>query len=251
MEYIINDLKYNGKSDYLLGPAKQKVEHAKMINESTVICCGAFTHCSIKTLEFSPNIKIIENEAFSYSNIENVYIEKQIELGYKSFFRCEYLNLIDINCTNIPQYCFAKNNNSNTYLDVTLKNTKTLEREAFENNNFSSLNLPNTLETIGEGTFAWTKFKNPVLTLPDSVKTIEFAAFCGSNLLDLYIPSDIEYISDLVDTKITLHMTKEAISRLYLENYENVVEYTLEELLNMHSFKELNKKALEKENLII
>lgn len=106
-------------------------------------------------------------------NIRGVLNDVDFLLIYRMMPKLRYLNIAEVNITALPTQAFYKSTN------------------------VENLILPNTLTTIGEEMFYHSALKT--IVIPESVETIERAAFCGcENLSSFEIPARVKTIEEEV-----------------------------------------------------
>ena len=106
-------------------------------------------------------------------NIRGVLNDVDFLFIYRMMPELRYLNIAEVNITALPTQAFYKSTN------------------------VENLILPNTLTTIGEEMFYHSALKT--IVIPESVETIERAAFCGcENLSSFEIPARVKTIEEEV-----------------------------------------------------
>lgn len=106
-------------------------------------------------------------------NIRGVLNDVDFLFIYRMMPKLRYLNIAEVNITALPTQAFYKSTN------------------------VENLILPNTLTTIGEEMFYHSALKT--IVIPESVETIERAAFCGcENLSSFEIPTRVKTIEEEV-----------------------------------------------------
>ena len=106
-------------------------------------------------------------------NIRGVLNDVDFLFIYRMMPKLRYLNIAEVNITALPIQAFYKSTN------------------------VENLILPNTLTTIGEEMFYHSALKT--IVIPESVETIERAAFCGcENLSSFEIPARVKTIEEEV-----------------------------------------------------
>ena len=170
---------------YTIGPYAVKGNNNNLItitlpNDVMGIGKGAFQSAWIKEINIPNSIAKIDDEAFCGARLEKIDFQwnhPDSNLGSHLFSNCDILQSVTISGTikRIPSGAFS-------YCA-----------------NLQILSLPNGLETIGAESFAgvgsWDT-PNLNIILPDSINTIEYAAFADSSLKVLYIPRNIQEIDE-------------------------------------------------------
>ncbi len=217
-----------------------------------IIVEGAFANSDIRKINFNDNLERIKYQAISCTGLEELYIKNNVTLEAESFADNFNLKKIYINSNKIPEYCFEGCGRSGIFANIELVNTRSIERFAFAQSGIEKIVLPSSLAYINEYAFCETNFKGKVLILPENLKMIGNFAFEDTNLTDIYIPDNIESVGNLTKSDITLHMSEKTIKRLKLENTSNIeiASKTIDNLLDQMSFKELNKKVLQKDIIL-
>lgn len=160
---------------------------------------NAFVNCSsLKIESINSKLKILSSGAFAgCSSIENLTLPNTLEeIGYMAFWLCENLQTV-----NIPAGIKILENN--TFQDCTK-----LTRVTFDENStltqvgpevfarcsmLSSINLPASLEDIGNGSF-YSCSMLEALEIPTGVSKIGADAFNGCSLQNVTIPAKTESI---------------------------------------------------------
>lgn len=170
---------------YTIGPYAVKGNNNNLItitlpNDVIGIGKGAFQSAWIKEINIPNSIAKIDDEAFCGAKLEKIDFQwnhSDNNLGSRLFSNCDMLQSVTISGTikRVPSGAFS-------YCA-----------------NLQMLSLPNGLETIGDESFAgvgsWDA-PNLNIILPDSINTIEYAAFTDSSLKILYIPRNIQEIDE-------------------------------------------------------
>ena len=134
---------------------------------------------SLQSIDIPKGVTSIGRNAFANNQLTSVDIPEGVtSIGYGAFYGNKLENVsIPEGVTSIGDSAFS----GNGYDD--------------ENGNFiptlTSINLPDSLESIGENAFFGAAFTN--LDIPDSVETIGNGAFLGSKLEKLILPDNINF----------------------------------------------------------
>ncbi len=255
---IINDLYFSDKKDEILAYGGQGGDI--LIPEGVKsISSNSFTAASVKEIVFPESLECIGKDAFYMcKQIKNIYIPNKVKLDKETFGLTSKLEKLDINCEIIPTSCFTTSGtNSPKGMEITLRNTKIIESSAFSESFINRINFPDTLKEIEEDAFLDAKFNKTALVLPENLKILKQGAFRGTNITDIYISDNIEFIA-YQDNNILIHLSQKAYDKLnylypiplFFDDKCFVIEDGIDELLGKLTFKELNKKYLEKEHMI-
>lgn len=173
----------------------------------------------VKHLVVEEGITNIPRTAFEdYKNIESVSLpESLLDIEHYAFTRCDKLNKIELpknlisigvnafnSCINLRNMAipegvteisagaFAECSNLKT---VTISNgTETISSSAFANTAITSLELPDSLRTIGNYAFSDCNGMTEI-AIPNNVETIGDSAFYGCNgVSDIIIPDSVSNI---------------------------------------------------------
>lgn len=139
-----------------------------------IIGKNAFSWSKITSVTLSNNVTVIEADAFSYTNLSKINLGSAIESIGNSAFRNSKFESIEL-----PQ------------------SLKVIGELAFADTYFKSISLPSSLLFIGSGAFSREDSQAALeeITIPDSVKTIEYAAFTRAGLKKVTLGAGIDTIS--------------------------------------------------------
>lgn len=130
-------------------------------------------------------VTTIKPYAFKGSKIPSVVIPSSVTtFGTDSFSECPNLSEVYCKSATIPEKAFFDDDNLTV---IKLENTVTIGTQAFCNPNggyinVTSLELPNTVTSIGQ--YAFTRTKITSLVIPASVTSMGMGAFLGSTSLE-------------------------------------------------------------------
>ena len=169
--------------NYIIGAYSVRENNSQMItvtlpNDVIGIEKGAFQRAWIKEINIPSSITQIGDEAFYGAKLEELnfgWSHSDGNLGNSLFSNCDMLQKVTVSGTikRIPSNAFS-------YCA-----------------NLQTLKLPDGLESIGAESFAsvgsWDT-PNLNIVLPESITTIEEAAFANSSIKALYIPRSIQEI---------------------------------------------------------
>lgn len=168
-------------------------------------------------------------------NVKNV-----VETAFRHIMQCG-INRIEFNdnIEYLPDRIFGHSANSQI-IDIKLpKNLKNIPREAFTGirNINNTIDIPETVEVIGEFAFLYSSFKE--LTIPKSVKYIASNAFTGMvQLKKLNIPKNVKIVQSGKITEIRDDMP--IAFEEYKGNHNNLEDLIKENLLHLKERKEVN-----------
>lgn len=196
----------------------------------TVVTIGenAFKNSNIRIIEHM-NALCIENSAFESSSIQSIDLKKVIEIGYRAFYDCEYINNIEFNNkVHIGEQAFY---NCSSLKWLSLPGDVTIDNSAF----CYCRNLQ--LVAIGEGTGIGKELDVPgngeffncpnvkSIYLPDTLEVLN-GAFCNvdqynENIERVYVPhrknfNIFRFCRPLINTGEYKH-----IDILYGDNYDD------------------------------
>ena len=123
----------------------------------------------------------IGNGAFANSSLEYINLENITRIGEEAFWLCN-LKEVSINCQVIPPNAFRACGSDG--FKVHLENTRIIKAHAFTDSRLTSIELPETLQTIGEGAFSGCPLEQ--VTIPRSVQSIGSLAFLRTKHLTIY-----------------------------------------------------------------
>ena len=141
----------------------------------------------------------IAPEAFENKTcIKTVVIHNNIvEIGNYAFYGCNQLNelLIPTSVVRIGNYAFADSN-----INVLLSENEALKEigdYAFSNNITEIIDLPDSVETIGNNAFYLSSLKTLNIGELSVLKSIGESAFIGSKLESIYLPSTLTNVGTM------------------------------------------------------
>ena len=198
------------------------------------IGAGAFSGCSsLEDMTISPNIEEIGKNAFAdayyygevMSNIP--WTAKQpLEDGVLYISKVAYKHLDGTDLKIKEGTVSLAENFINTYKginSITLPSTlRILGKESLKNAAFTSIDLPESLEKIGEGAFAAGDGGSSNLrriTIPKNVKIIESGAFYGTPLVRVYynaVDANNEYVEHTDGTSAYERTFPESVTRIII-----------------------------------
>ena len=159
----------------------------------------------IKSVEIGDEITSVGNRTFlSAMNLESVKIGSSVEtIGSASFYMDGvYKDVVKLNNITIPasvteikDQAFA---GARALSSVNFESNEILESigyRAFEYANLSSINIPDSVESIGYGAF-WSNYNLTNIHLPASLTSLGDKVFEYANLETLEFPEGITYIPD-------------------------------------------------------
>ena len=155
-----------------------------MLNKLEVVGYGSFKENIIENVEFSDSITDIDGSSFAYNNLTTVTLPDNLDyIGGMVFYQNNLSGEIDLtNCTKLNKIGGYNSESESTYSIGT-----------FQENNITSVKLPNSLEYIGDGVFR----DNPLKTInmPTSLTRIGKNSFRGNQLESTIVfPNTLLYI---------------------------------------------------------
>ncbi|MBQ5591881.1 MAG: leucine-rich repeat protein [Clostridia bacterium] len=204
-----------------------------------VSCVKSYTfyNCTnLNTVVIGDGVNYIENYAFyNCSNLRELTMPVSATIAYSSYF--DNSDTPFYHCYNIEKITLTKGDGTypdyNSYHSGTpwyISNCSEIIIEdgvtaigdyMFYNNSNLTIDLPNSIEYIGEHAFSYC-YNLTSISLPESVKVIGDYAFYGSNQLeDITVSSEITSIGNnvLYDTKYYMNTANWVNDGLYLGNY--------------------------------
>ena len=165
-------------------------------------------YTNLETIDFSNNgiLTIIDDNAFRGCNLSgHVVIPDSVnQIGQLAFA--------------VIGYFFT-----NTSFSITLPNGLTeIPRYCFNNSTLTSINIPNSVQTIGDIAFAFCQ-QLASITLPNQLTEIPYACFYSSGLTTIDIPNSVQtigsslfaYCGQLASITLPNQLTKLSVGLLY------------------------------------
>ncbi|HFI0135002.1 TPA: leucine-rich repeat protein [Streptococcus suis] len=171
----------------------------------TIIHDSAFSRVStLKDIVFSDGLKRIERSAFAGTGLTDVTLPSQLEYLGAGAFATESLRSIHIpkSLKEAGTYYWADGPfaGASNLQKVTFEaGTSQVVANLFRGSHIESLDLPATIEEIGNQAFAYSALEK--ITLPDSIKEIGIAAFYRTNLESIHIPDSVTEMGGAVFTE--------------------------------------------------
>ncbi|HFI0457403.1 TPA: leucine-rich repeat protein [Streptococcus suis] len=171
----------------------------------TIIHDSAFSRVSaLKDIIFSDGLKRIERSAFEGTGLTDVTLPSQLEYLGAGAFATESLRSIHIpkSLKEAGTYYWADGPfaGASNLQKVTFEaGTSQVVDNLFRGAHIESLDLPATIEEIGNQAFAYSALEK--ITLPDSIKEIGIAAFYRTNLESIHIPDSVTEMGGAVFTE--------------------------------------------------
>ncbi len=171
----------------------------------TIIHDSAFSRVStLKDIVFSDGLKRIERSAFAGTGLTDVTLPSQLEYLGAGAFATESLRSIHIpkSLKEAGTYYWADGPfaGASNLQTVTFEvGTSQVVDNLFRGAHIESLDLPATIEEIGNQAFAYSALEK--ITLPDSIKEIGIAAFYRTNLESIHIPDSVTEMGGAVFTE--------------------------------------------------
>ena len=172
----------------------------------TGVDAGTFRECDVTSVELPNTIQQIEENAFAYSTLSQIYIPASVtELSSSAFYGCNELTSIEVDPDNA--YYDSRNDCNAVILsrlnsliigcqNTIIPNTVTrIAVAAFsECANLTSLVIPNSVTDIGSSAFAYCTGLTSV-ELPNAITRIGDAVFYGcTSLASIDIPNSVKSI---------------------------------------------------------
>ena len=153
------------------------------LSNISTICDSTFSGCSkLKKIKLPSTVESIGRNAFNgCSELVAINLEEVKEIGNSAFDGCRKLAKVELVCEKINAWSFQ---NCRSLKEVILSNTKEIGWSAFEGCAITSIDLPDTLQTIERSAFEGCQIKS--VTVPKSVTEIGEKAFSGSSEIKIY-----------------------------------------------------------------
>ncbi len=182
---------------------------------------------SLETVKFSGKITKIGNCAFSNTGLKDFEMPDSVtEIGEKAFERSDIESIkLSKKLTVIPKHAFDRCTNLETVKIG--KKTKTIEEYAFRNcSSLSDIEFGKHLEFIG--TKAFYKCSLGEITLPSSLKLLDYAALKDAGITDVTIEPGLEEIGDWAFQKndMTEIFIPETVTTIQINAFANCRELT-------------------------
>ena len=153
------------------------------LSNVSTICDSTFSGCAkLKKIKLPSSVKSIGRHAFNgCSELVSINLEEVKEIGNSAFDGCRKLAKVELVCEKISAWSFQ---NCRSLREAILSNTKEIGWSAFEGCAITSIDLPDTLQTIERSAFEGCQIKS--VSVPKSVTEIGEKAFSGSSEIRIY-----------------------------------------------------------------
>lgn len=143
------------------------------------ILCGAFEDCrTVRHVNLSDTVTLIQSNAFSGSNIEQINLSKNLTLLEENAFSGTFAEIVfpeDSVIENIGEYTFAYYQGSFIVLPDSVK---VIAENAFRESSLEIVTLPEGLLSVGDCAFNGCEELKSVM-IPDEVNYLGYEAFAG------------------------------------------------------------------------
>ena len=160
---------------------------------------NAYESCGIIHVSLPNTVKIIEDEAFKDAlRLRSIELgDSIVTIGASAFEKCWVMDSITIpgTVTSLGKRAFATCWHL-THLDLSGTSINEIGEETFETClNLETVELPGTVTSIGRDAFASSALRH--ITLPNGLKSIEWAAFaCCDSLESVSLPETLTTIKE-------------------------------------------------------
>ncbi|MCR5608444.1 MAG: leucine-rich repeat protein [Lachnospiraceae bacterium] len=192
---------------------------------------NAFSYTGLKEITFPESLLYIGGYAFNYAKLTTVTIPKNVTtIGTKAFDDCEMLTEINVDANN--EYYASRDgvlyDKSFIYLQEVPCNkkevkvetpTQIIRKNAFYGSKAKTIELPDSLTTIGEQAFSYCRNVKEIV-LPNSVTAIGDYAFQGCEKLE-----KITLPENLVDTGKSSFSYCEKLKEVVFNNKLEIIGY--------------------------
>lgn len=207
------------------GSAENPIESVEIPSTVTNIGNFAFANCGLKDVSLPNKLENIGVSAFSNNSLQSVILPDTVTtVGGGAFATNPTLERISISksMTKIDSGVFgcsdAKNWMTNLTEIVIPDNITEIARNAFAGNNFSSIEIPGSVKTIGSMAFSTKNYlKTPfTLKLNEGLETIGTYAFRNKIIDEVELPSTVTKLPVNVFTKEYSDTTTPIITKVYV-----------------------------------
>ncbi len=175
------------------------LESITIPNYVTAIGDSAFEECKkLSTITLSENLESIAYSAFyACTSLESITIPSKVNsIGAYVFSRCDSLTSANFqnSMKDLPKGIFE---DSSKLSSVTLpRNLLTIGDFAFSNTGLTSINIPETLTKLGQGSFSkCSNLSTVIFESPSALKEIKGSCFSGCTSLEsITLPENLESI---------------------------------------------------------
>ncbi len=227
----------------------------KYTNTKYKVCKGPIDK-DIEEVVFHKNTEVIKDKAFaSCTNIKKIILDNII-VGANAFSFCTGLEHVE--ARNLRDYSILKadvfsNCGTDTAngMDIILDDIVCIRSGVFSHSKIHNISFP-YLTSLDNYAFIGAVFTNPVLVLPEGFKFLCGSAFKDSNLEHLYLPDSCEYFTGIDNLDgACLHMSKKVFNKLRLKPADNIIisDISLDNLLENHTYREINELKLKETNI--
>ncbi len=152
---------------------------------------GVFAHNNLTSIVLPEGLETIGDYAFYKNQITSVIIPSSVTDMGEAVFYGNKIKSVTINSSGHIGYGTFANNEIDTLIFGDSAHDIRITSHAFEDNNLTSLNLPDSVILIGDLAFAKNNIKT--LSIPNSVTTCSASAFRDNEIDSAYI--DMSYIT--------------------------------------------------------
>ncbi len=172
-------------------------------NSVTSIGDNAFYYChNLNQIDLPENLVYIGEEAFCGFKGTSINLPSSLTyIGSEAFVEAKITSVTIPANTELGEYVFQHCDDLKT---ATFEQGATSTGvRTFDNSSLTTVVLPNSIETISEGSFSEC-FSLTSINIPESVRTIEERAFSGCSILtSITLPNSLEVIGDFAFTGLS------------------------------------------------
>ena len=191
--------------------ANNQLTNVEIPSSVTTIESGTFYNNKISNVNINASITSIGAYAFTNNNIQNLIVPDTVTKLHCKSFDDGVVNNRDMTCQETNASCFTTYTNNDDTIsiidynntcdkDVIIpktinnKNVTTIGEDAFQNNQLTSVIIPDTITDIDRYAFQKNKLAIIKFPTPSLLKSIGNSSFTENNIISVIIPDSVTFL---------------------------------------------------------